>query len=498
MFIRDGGAEILRLVTRGRNPEEEPQLNQPQRPFTLEHRETEGKATIMKRFINDTNGHQATVGPSKDDSSRITQSGEMKSDGGDEDGHPLEESKRNDLMKRVMDLDVDRDMSTADVNRLTTIQRDLLLTRFLVEEQRRTKVDDTQSLPGVVTMATQTDMHAETQTDKVYFKRKSKSDNDESFSDTEENGKKRLRRKKVRDDGTIEFRPASRCEIKSPIIEETEDVRTQVVQTKSSLVRQKALRSKMEEERKSLSEIDLATLGKRDTVRSLQATPIRQMNITNNILIEHVTHREPVSQSSSEQTDSRSKSSMEPLSGPRPRSKNDKHNIRGRGGVRTQPTSREASNSPAKEPHHRSLSHGRTTPRYMDWYKTKREQRDKQKRDDKDIKYGRQKTEDSTKLHPKKFNPYLKNYGRRKRNGEDSPSNDKRVVIQDKSRSEREKNSYEKERQDDDLDSGIALPYHIGPSNLKNQHALEKKSIFTIAYDDMETKQLRIDSASSP
>jgi hypothetical protein len=50
---------------------------------------------------------------------------------------------------------------------------------------------------------------------------------------------------------------------------------------------------------------------------------------------------------------------------------------------------------------------------------------------------------------------------------------------------------------DDDLDSGIAMSQTIteGRSKRFNQ-LIEKKSIFTIAYDDMHTKQLRADSAS--
>lgn len=48
------------------NPEEEPKC-----PFTLEHKGTEGEATIMTRLIND-NGHGTTIGQSRDYFSRIT------------------------------------------------------------------------------------------------------------------------------------------------------------------------------------------------------------------------------------------------------------------------------------------------------------------------------------------------------------------------------------------------------------------------------------------
>jgi hypothetical protein len=52
---------------------------------------------------------------------------------------------------------------------------------------------------------------------------------------------------------------------------------------------------------------------------------------------------------------------------------------------------------------------------------------------------------------------------------------------------------------DDDMDSGIAMSSMLmggGGKKKRNQQFLEKKSIFTIAYDDMQTKQLRPDSSS--
>ena len=124
---------------------------------------------------------------------------------------------------------------------LTTLQRDLLLTRFLVEEQRRTLAahvighDETQSLPGMTTsMATQTDVNRGTQTELLYTmrppRRKAKSDIDDSGeSEIEDNGEVRLRKlKKMRRkiDNVFEIqdsgRSMSRCEIKTPILEENE------------------------------------------------------------------------------------------------------------------------------------------------------------------------------------------------------------------------------------------------------------------------------------
>lgn len=486
MFIRDGGAEILRLVTRGRNgSEEEPQLNQPQRPFTLGNKETEGKATIMKRFIDDTNeqqiqGKDREMNKGEDYKVKMTQ--DIRED---------EEEKREDLMKRVMDLGVERDISTADVNRLTTIQRDLLLTRFLVEEQRRARVEDTQSLPGVTTMATQTDRHAETQTDKVYFKRKSKSDNDDS--DSEESAKRKLKRRRTKQDGTVEFRPASRIEISSPIFEEGEDSRPQGVNhTKSSLIRQTAVKSKMEDDNtkiRSSGDHD-TTFRRRDVLRSLQVTPVKQMNIINNVLVEHIRYREPPSQISQEtNTDSielfaKSRTEGEGLM------TNEKR-------VRSQPQSRDHSVSPSKDLTVRSQSHGRTATatRYMDWYKTKKEMREKHKHEPDSNQ--RVQSQNGTKIRNNIENTTRVRERKRWTDKNVQSINQKRVAVNVKPELVKEE-IIVRNTKEDELDSGIAIPYQIVPTHLKNQQLLEKKSIFTIAYDDMKTDKIRIDSASTP
>lgn len=59
-------------------------------------------------------------------------------------------------------------------------------------------------------------------------------------------------------------------------------------------------------------------------------------------------------------------------------------------------------------------------------------------------------------------------------------------------------------KREDDLDSGIAMSSLQGrkpggriPVRMKNQQLLEKKSVFTIAYDEMQTKNIRPDTNSS-
>jgi len=54
-------------------------------------------------------------------------------------------------------------------------------------------------------------------------------------------------------------------------------------------------------------------------------------------------------------------------------------------------------------------------------------------------------------------------------------------------------NTSNTKRVEDDLDSGIALSSLLGSKKSK----LEKKSVFTIAYDDVQMKNIRPDTDSS-
>lgn len=291
MFIRDGNAEILRLVTRGRIEEEEgPGLNQPDRPYTVvkdSKNEDDGKDIIMKRFMED---------QQRRDDDSIQQAGRAEAsenhekkqlkDGDEEDD---EDTRDSELIKRLMEYKPDVETLSQDVNRLTVLQRDLLLTRFLVEEQRRflghhtSSVDETQSLPGVMTsMGTQTDRDRGTQTEEGLYtmrppRRKAKSDNDESISDSELEERNAERRKKSfrRNARKLRFvhrrqnmdnfdellkRGEKRCEIKTPILEETESAveaatavaaaatrneKPNFAATKSSLLRKQSTRIKL-------------------------------------------------------------------------------------------------------------------------------------------------------------------------------------------------------------------------------------------------------------
>ncbi|XP_014250351.1 cadherin-86C [Cimex lectularius] len=519
-FIRDGNAEILRLVTRGRDEEEDedgaPTINRPERPFTMEHKpeENEGKVDIMRRFIEE---------------SDTSEQPEAKEE--------TENENNEHIMRRVMEFD-DKQLSTADVSRLTTIQRDLLLTRFLVEEHRRTRnaniADDTQSLPGVVAMATQTDSHAQTQTERAYFsKRKTKSDNDESFSDSEENCRRRFKRNarfRLQEEDTFQNRST---DIKTPIIEEAElpsDLKTlnsktgQIfTETKASLLRHAATKVRLGDDHESDSnlskpnhalyrmrsmsdqDINLSAKHRENVVRSLQVTPMKQISITNNVLVEHVVHPDSPT---SEQKQSESSQEENVRHERKSRVASVPSTLTVRPPVKRQSSSepRTPSRQSSKETVRRSSSQEKeAAPRYMEWYKKKREMREEEKRKQKNgVKPQQNRAKNTQRKNVQKAPPVvevdeekdqvslIKNAPLRL---EDVEQESHFFTLMNVAN---EVNS--KSKNEEDRDSGIAVQYTIGPNmtSLRNQQALEKKSIFTIAYNDMETKQIRIDTASPP
>ncbi|KAL6955242.1 hypothetical protein U1Q18_045853 [Sarracenia purpurea var. burkii] len=139
-------------------------------------------------------------------------------------------------------------------NRLTSFQRDILLTRFLVEEQRRylTQTVDTQSLPGSLSMGTQTDRHRSTQTDVLCLMRpeprKVKSENDDSSDSEIDTHKKGYRRCY-----SVIGKDKARYKIRTPIMEEAENTEgarphnnsSQHRQNKSSILRMTNNRNKI-------------------------------------------------------------------------------------------------------------------------------------------------------------------------------------------------------------------------------------------------------------
>lgn len=198
-YIRDGNAEILRLITRGGE--------QQQRPITLlAEQHDSGKDILMHRFIEQqqaARGHQVFLPNS-----------------------------------------INKLQSENEILEASLRQQNALLRQIILEREREMRLE-TQSLPA----GTQTDQDAGTQTEPRYLlpsRRKVRSDNDASDFSDEENVRVKSRRRRRGGKGT-------RRQINTPILEESEsnlenpqqkrDESTEkfkgIKQTRTSLLRQK-------------------------------------------------------------------------------------------------------------------------------------------------------------------------------------------------------------------------------------------------------------------
>lgn len=270
-FFREGNAEVLRLVTRGQVEDNATTSHQPHphRPPTLI---IDGKDIILQRFIEDQKSrHELSM--QDIEAARSMESHQRSKDVCNQQpeiiliperlelGHRqhVEEIGPN-VQRLVIDHDRDYDSRKGKESRtmretvrqerqeagsiaerptlivakdqsnntqypfhdLELARQNVLLTRLLLEKENRragamdsTSYLETQSLPGQVAIATQTDRTAATQTDRHV---KSRSDNDESDNE-ESRYRKRLRsRKKYGGDG--DWRRSRTLWMKSPIEEE--------------------------------------------------------------------------------------------------------------------------------------------------------------------------------------------------------------------------------------------------------------------------------------
>jgi hypothetical protein len=139
--------------------------------------------------------------------------------------------------------------------------------------------------------------------------------------------------------------------------------------------------------------------------------------------------------------------------------------------------------------------------RYMEWYKTKREEREKKKREEEEKKKDKQKKKHKPDRISTSDKKLVKNVENEKRGTLAEDRGARKIVEEDvdKVLEEAEEQILKVTVFDDDIDSGIAMSSMLmggGGKKKRNQQMLEKKSVFTIAYDDMQTKQLRPDSSS--
>ncbi|XP_068085197.1 cadherin-86C [Anabrus simplex] len=279
-YIREGNAEILRLVTRGRSDEEQQTADsstqqQQNRPMTfMPGPHQRGKEIIMQRFMEDqrhTNSLEST-------------------------------QTQQDTLIRQAAQDLDMSQQLQQQQQQQQQQQDMLLSRILQEEEARIMLSrlqqeqqqrdehqqqhqlETQSLPGQMCMATQTDVDNSTQTEPLHLlrppRRQVKSDNDESFTDDElatsastyrlrlirdvstpPKGERWLRRnlnrrKRHHGEQRLKRVESKRHKIKTPIIEETESaleaavkepvsVPTNYMENKSSMLRRRKVKSNL-------------------------------------------------------------------------------------------------------------------------------------------------------------------------------------------------------------------------------------------------------------
>lgn len=228
IFIKDGNAEILRLITRGKNDEENIYVNIPPQQPQYIMVENGGKEILMRRFIDEqTNGkhiirehYQVVPGAQKTTTDEMPIAGQRqhvseiyvnKSQPGSVVYSQLDPNSdiklvHTNQLRSASHLNVpDTNMQHAYSNQ-SLIQQELetslkqqnaLLRQILLEKEKLEEkysqqevALETQSLPPshMMAIATQTDCEAGTQTDPIMTKpkrRRARSENDDSLSEDE-------------------------------------------------------------------------------------------------------------------------------------------------------------------------------------------------------------------------------------------------------------------------------------------------------------------------
>lgn len=254
LFIKEGNAEILRLITRGKNEEENIYVNLPGRanandPQYIKTGEGGGKEILMRRYIEEqANGKQIIrehyqIIPNQNFLQPVA--GSHAGSNIYQDPHAIEDEKKNSEEERRIAKELEESLKHQN-----ELLRQILLEKEKLEEkiEEQENALETQSLPCAVAIATQTDCEATTQTDPINItleKRLSKSENDDSMSeddyeyvkytppDTPEGvcwikrKRHRVKRYKNADRKHLSEMESVKRKIRTPILEETED--TQVV-----------------------------------------------------------------------------------------------------------------------------------------------------------------------------------------------------------------------------------------------------------------------------
>ncbi|XP_022919825.2 cadherin-86C [Onthophagus taurus] len=459
LYIREGNADILRLITRG---------NEQQRPITLIQEQPyiidNGKDILLKRFID----QQQNVEINR---SNLNIAAKLQSE-----NEVLEQSLRT---------------------------QNALLRQFLAEREREIRLE-TQSLPA----GTQTDHDVETQTEPLFLrppKRKTRSDNEFSDVSEDEERTKNRRKRKI----------PLRRKINTPIQEESENnldnneknsindarklsfghTRTSLLRKKQSvksqnqdLQKQKSKNeSKMEVKNESRNELknELRNETKSDSRSNKISRSALRREVLKEIsasLLQSEIGTESDLQTFSDDSLEEEEVEMKPI---KYQSQIDLSNIKRKNEKLRSQSNLDLSKKDVyvNEKNRRDKLKERrgSNSRYMEWYK-------KGKAEKKDKDTGSERSSVTTKV-TKKI-PVSETMFKSNRNGVDkkglsSNGPDHPLIQHSKNRFEM---VYPK-RMEDDVDSGIVLT---------RPAATQKKSIFTIAYDDMQTTRIQQENHSPP
>lgn len=219
LFIKDGNAEILRLITRGKNEDENIYVNIPPQPQYIMV-DNSGKEILMRRFIEEqANGkhiirehYQIVPGAATSQMAinETLQNAQLMNDmyvksragsivysqhGGNVDQvkivHAHNENNEAQLQHAISSQSLIHQELEQSIKQQNALLRQILLEKEKLEEKytQQEVALETQSLPGhAMAMATQTDCDAGTQTDSHRAKparRRARSENDDSLSDNE-------------------------------------------------------------------------------------------------------------------------------------------------------------------------------------------------------------------------------------------------------------------------------------------------------------------------
>lgn len=443
LYIREGNAEILRLITRG---------GEQQRPITLvadqPYMVDSGKDILMRRFME----QQQT-----------------------------EAARAQILLPNAINkLQTEQELLESSLR-----QQNALLRQFLLERERDLRLE-TQSLPA----GTQTDQDACTQTEPRYLRpsrRRVRSDNDASDISDEE--AKDIRAQSRRRYGKRGVKVVTRRKINTPILEESEsnaDIiekqqkststdsgRIAIKQTRTSLLRQK----KAADETRSKSSRSLH----RDVLREISDSLVQSED--SNSDEEYNKRRKSIADEyiSDDSLDEFTPRSDITLDSFRPQKYHSESDLR-------KESSKSLSRESAKSQSHADLrkkmkKSGKRTSRYMDWYNKNKAQSSSKRQEEK--KHAENKEPVALKLAvSQRLLADTESSARKKVQPKNKVGPEHPLLQHSEHRFEAQ---YPVRKPEEDDDSGIVLA---------KPAIAQKKSVFTIAYDDMHTSQLRADSST--